>query len=656
MARTPTPHDDTTPLHALLHAALAYAARGWCVLPLHDVTQGHCSCAKGATCDKPGKHPRIDTWPETASRDPAQIRDWWQQWPGANVGLLTGHRSHLAVLDVDPRNGGDVALSDLEQCYAPLPETPLVLTGGQGRHYYFRLDGPLGKFDPAPGLNVQADGAQVVAPPSRHQSGTLYAWEASSDPDDVPLAPLPDWLTALAHDHAAALSEQVQLPDVLPAVDVTTLQVPTRIKFLICTGTDPNDRQRYPSRSEALFAVLTGLVRAGYGDATIAAVALDRRYAISEKVWSQKNPKSPTYEAQTRQWLAGDIGRARAYVARHSTDQETPEPPESPDDPAEVEDLLARAQADAEQRGNGHTPGPEPAPLAQAVLSFEALRTLRLPPLARYLDWLEERAIIMLYGPRGVGKSLALLGIALSLTTGTKFLAWETHTPVGVLLVDGEMALEDLQTRAAALAGGQTPCCLSFLSSDYVFRTTGSALTLAGVEKRQAIEAILDGHPAVKVLILDNVSCLFPGLDENAKKDWEPVNQWLIRLRHRGVSVLFGHHAGKGGEQRGTSGREDALNLVIKLMLPPGHQATDGCHFYWKFTKTRSLKGVVLEDLDVRLDEVGGHPTWTYSTLEATRTKQVQVLLEDGVPAKVIADELGVSASYVYRQKKYLGL
>jgi hypothetical protein len=345
MPHTPPQHDDTPHIHALRDAALAYAARGWYVLPLHDVTQGHCSCGNEA-CKSPGKHPRLDHWDETASTDPAQIEAWWQQWPGANVGILTGHRSHLAVLDIDPRNGGDMALSDLEQCYAPLPETPLVLTGGQGRHYYFRLDGPLAICHPAYGIDLQADGALVVAPPSLHTSGRLYTWEASSLPDDIPRAPLPAWLLALAHDHAAATAAKVVLPGELPAAEVSTLQVSTRIKYVIRTGEDPTDPQRYRSRSEALFAVLTAMVRAGHNDATIASIALDRRYPISEKVWSQKNPKSPTYEAQTRQWLAGDIGRARAFVAQHPVDRGGTDPQaeaakgrngDSPDAPEQAE-------------------------------------------------------------------------------------------------------------------------------------------------------------------------------------------------------------------------------------------------------------------------------------------------------------------------------
>ena len=137
-------------IQELLTAALDYAARGWCVSPLHDVTQGPRSCGN-PQCDAPGKHPRIIDWLNTASIDPAQIRQWWATWPHANVGILTGERSGLAVLDVDPRNGGDLALEDLTQSYGPLPETPMVISGGKGPHHYFALHGPLGKFDPALG-------------------------------------------------------------------------------------------------------------------------------------------------------------------------------------------------------------------------------------------------------------------------------------------------------------------------------------------------------------------------------------------------------------------------------------------------------------------------------------------------------------------------
>ena len=95
-------------------------------------------------------------------------------------------------------------------------------------------------------------------------------------------------------------------------------------------------------------------------------------------------------------------------------------------------------------------------------------------------------------------------------------------------------------------------------------------MTLTSKEARTAIEHILDANPSIRVVILDNISCLFVGISEDKKQDWEPIGAWLVRLRHRGITVVLVHHAGKGGQQRGTSGREDALDAVLSLEYPPG--------------------------------------------------------------------------------------
>jgi len=51
----------------------------------------------------------------------------------------------------------------------------------------------------------------------------------------------------------------------------------------------------------------------------------------------------------------------------------------------------------------------------------------------------------------------------------------------------------------------------------------------------------LDG---VELLILDNLSSLTVGLRENDSDGWSPIQEWLLRLRRRGISVLIVHHAG----------------------------------------------------------------------------------------------------------------
>jgi hypothetical protein len=336
----------------------------------------------------------------------------------------------------------------------------MVLSGGddRGDHRYFFLGGPLGKYNPGAGLNLQADEAYVVAPPSLHVSGRQYLWEASSEPDEIPLPPLPDWLKSLGHDHAAATD--VTLPDALPTVDIRTLPVSTRIKYIIQTGEDPQSPTHFPSRSEALFTVILGLVGAGCDDATIAAVVMNRRYAISEKVWDQKNPKSPTYEAQTRQWLAGDIGRARAAQARQPADQEPLGPPDTPDDPAEVADLLHRAQTQARRGRNGQTPGPEPTdPFAFPALPDSArtndawadgaslflddyIKISRKWAPRAYegfheavglflLSMIAARRVKILFGPRGVYTSL-YIALAARTTLYTK----STAVDIGLALLD----------------------------------------------------------------------------------------------------------------------------------------------------------------------------------------------------------------------------
>jgi putative DNA primase/helicase len=49
-----------------------------------------------------------------------------------------------------------------------------------------------------PGIDIRADGGFVVAPPSRHKSGRIYAWEISCHPDETQLAELPEWFLTLA--------------------------------------------------------------------------------------------------------------------------------------------------------------------------------------------------------------------------------------------------------------------------------------------------------------------------------------------------------------------------------------------------------------------------------------------------------------------------
>lgn len=199
---------------ALLESALEYATHGISVVPLHDPTTGRCSCAKGSGCASSGKHPRLDWKPYQERRaDPDEIRDWFDRWPTANVGIVTGRISRLCVLDVDPRNGGLETLVDLDHHGGQMPDdNPLAITGSEGLHHYYGLDAALPKAAPFVGIDVQADGALVVAPPSLHASGRRYRW---ARPITSPWPVVPAWLRWAVEqvEHQAPAVPVTPLPD-----------------------------------------------------------------------------------------------------------------------------------------------------------------------------------------------------------------------------------------------------------------------------------------------------------------------------------------------------------------------------------------------------------------------------------------------------------
>src|SRR5512146_166177 len=169
-----------SPLNAR-EAALGYLSRGWSVIPI----------------EHRAKHPLV-AWLEFENRcaSAREVESWFARWPQANVGIVTGRISGLVVIDLDARHGGEASLCRLESEHGALPSTVAALTGGGGRHLYFahpggRVGNRVGLY---PGLDLRGDGGCVVAPPSEHPSGRLYAWARGRSPDETSLAPLPPWL------------------------------------------------------------------------------------------------------------------------------------------------------------------------------------------------------------------------------------------------------------------------------------------------------------------------------------------------------------------------------------------------------------------------------------------------------------------------------
>jgi hypothetical protein len=180
-----------------LTAALAYAEKlGWAVLPLHSVNaDGTCTCRK-PECDSIGKHPCTKNGHLEATKDLDRIRHWWAEWPDANIGVRTGAKSGIVVIDIDPRKDGDNSFEDLEKEIGKLPDTGEQHTGSGGRHLIFNYQGKevkCSRSELGSGIDVKGDGGYIVVDPSSNANGP-YVWELSSDLFDVKIADLPQRL------------------------------------------------------------------------------------------------------------------------------------------------------------------------------------------------------------------------------------------------------------------------------------------------------------------------------------------------------------------------------------------------------------------------------------------------------------------------------
>lgn len=176
----------------MMDHALDYANRGLWVIPLHTPRNGGCSCGK-KNCGSVGKHPRTKNGLKDATVDEKQIREWWNRWPNANIGILTGRESGIVVLDVDSE-AGEKALKGRH-----LPPTPVASTG-RGLHRYFAYPNNGKRIKSAKvfeACDIKADGGYVVAPPSLHPSGRQYEWQDTLSLSDIDLADCPQWLIEL---------------------------------------------------------------------------------------------------------------------------------------------------------------------------------------------------------------------------------------------------------------------------------------------------------------------------------------------------------------------------------------------------------------------------------------------------------------------------
>lgn len=140
----------------------------------------------------PDKRPLLKSWQQyqTTAADPEQVTTWWEQFPNANVGLVTGKVSGVTVIDIDAYKEGAAKVTDF-------PPTYTVSTGNKGVHLYYQYQEGLSisanAYAQYPHLDMRSDGGFVVAPPSvtNYEKDGKTAGGTYNVVNPLPFAPFP---------------------------------------------------------------------------------------------------------------------------------------------------------------------------------------------------------------------------------------------------------------------------------------------------------------------------------------------------------------------------------------------------------------------------------------------------------------------------------
>lgn len=474
--------------HSKLEAALIYASWGWPVLPVSPNS----------------KLPAIKDWVNGASTDPEQIQKWWNAQPEYNIGIVTGHRSGLIVLDIDPRNGGDYSWQDWIDAHGvgDLRECPTQLTGRNGTHYLAQYTPELRSCEMAPGVDMLSDGRFFIAYPSHvdvqeGQGSGDYVWEASADPFD---------------------EDEPARPQAIPSNWIELIQTvrkkTTSISGPIIKG----------ARNQALTSFAGSMRHAGASEAAILAALA---------VTNEERCEYPLPASELRQIAAS--------VANYE--------PES-----DVLDAMSLGVIGAENILNQLAAGRTGFFLSRSSSFFK--QPAPIPWTIK--KWLPAGSTGMLFGESGVGKSFVAVDIACSIVTGRQWQGFKTQQG-NVVYLAGE-GNYGLRQRVVAWAKLNEHDCEEDFDRLLV---SSEPLTLDDLGAPELvireIHAITD--EPVSVIFIDTLNRHMGG-DENQQRDVRKLmNACGVVAAATGAAVVLVHHTGHG-DKSGKSLRERGASAI----------------------------------------------------------------------------------------------
>jgi hypothetical protein len=556
----------------LLEEALAYAAEGWRVFPCytrHPATGG-CSCRQA--CTSPAKHPRTTNGLTDATADEAQISAWWGKWPHANIAIATGAESGIVVVDVDTDKGGQATIEKLEAEHGPFSDTLRSNTGGGGYHLIYQHPGQAVKTRArafGAGVDSRGDGGYIIAPPSTHISGRVYAWQTPVDP----IRPFPPFLLATLTSRSRLIPANV-----VPLRRRGSAGTPYGLAAL--EGLlDELEAAPEGARNDTLNAVTYRIGRLiGGGELDQAATLSFIEEAALSIGLGQSEVKRTMASA-----VGAGLSQPLSAPPRASTTR-TPAPPPAPasnsEPPAQTEasapsdvdkQFAASVELEAQKirirRAAERLIQTETVPVEEPqILTLRQRLALPRPPIQfRVAGWHPERARIVLSAQYKAGKTTVTGNLARSLADSEPFLSSAEVSPVAgtIWILDFEMSPNMLDSWLEAQR---------IQNDDQVFvvpmRGLATAFDLFNPDVYQQWVQRLKAAGAAYIIL----DCLRPILDSLGLDEQHDAGRFLLQydqlLADADVAeTLVVHHMGHVAERaRGDSRIRDWPDVEWRLV------------------------------------------------------------------------------------------
>lgn len=152
---------------------------------------------------------------------------------------------------------------------------------------------------------------------------------------------------------------------------------------------------------------------------------------------------------------------------------------------------------------------------------------------------------------------------------------FSNHKPRKVLLIDGEMDLEDAQARLRICAGAVQADMDAFRSGLKILSRQAQGLEkgFPNLDKEEWQQFLIYGMKSVGIefVVFDNLSTLLQVDDENSAAALDGFTAFLLELKKAGIAAVVVHHSNKAKTgYRGSQKISVTFDVIMSLAKPQG--------------------------------------------------------------------------------------